>query len=149
MSIYRENRYRPEDLRTPSAVKSAAAAQATAASDEQYRHLRRSQPVNTPLPATRNWFASLPAHLQPNALMASYPRIANVIAANWTDPRALAAYMDSLLTDRRGNRRGFPPDVLRELMTLALHAQNVAPKRVDATAWGDAVRFGRRTSRDG
>lgn len=147
MSIYRENRYRPDDLLTPNAVKSAAAS-ATAASDEQYRHLRRNQPVNTPLPATRTWFASLPKNLQPAALMASYARIANVIAANWTDPNALAAYMDSLLTDRRGNRRGFPADVLRELMALTLHAQNVAPKRVDATAWGDAVRFGRRTTRD-
>ena len=149
MSIYRENRYRPDDLRTPSAVKSAAVSQATAASDEQYRHLRRNQPVNTPLPATRSWFASLPTDLQPAVLMASYARIANVIAATWTDPKALAAYMDSLLTDRRGNRRGFPPDVLRELMALALHAQNVAPKRAGATAWADAVRFGRRTSRDG
>ena len=149
MSIYRENRYRPDDLRTPNAVKSAAVSRPTEASEEQYRHLRRNQPVNTPLPATRSWFASLPTDLKPAALRASYARIANVIAANWTDPKALAAYMDSLLTDRRGNRRGFPPDVLRELMTLSLHAQNVVPKRVDATAWGDAVRFGRRTSRGG
>jgi len=147
MSIYRENRYRPDELRTPNAVTSAAAS--TAASEEQYRHLRRNQPVNTPLPATQSWFASLPTHLKPAALMASYARIANVIAANWTDPKALAACMDSLLTDRRGNRRGFPADVLRELMALALHAQTVVPKRVDATAWGDAVRFGRRTSRGG
>ncbi len=147
MSIYRENRYRPDELRTPNAVKSAAAS-ATAASDEQYRHLRRNQPINTPLPATRSWYASLPKDLQPAVLMTSYARIANVIAANWTDANALAAYMDSLLTDRRGNRRGFPADVLRELMALTLHAQNVVAKRVDATAWGDAIRFGRRTTRD-
>lgn len=146
MSIYRENRYRPDELRTPSAVKSAAAS--TAASDEQYRHLRRNQPVNTPLPATRTWFASLPTDLKPAALMASYARIANVIAATWTEPKELVPYMDSLLTDRRGNRRGFPADVLRELMALALHAQNVVPRRLDASAWGDAVRLGRRTSRD-
>ena len=149
MSIYRENRYRPDDVRTPSAVKSAAASTAAAASDEQYRHLRRNQPINTPLPATRIWYESLPTNLKPVALMASYARIANVIAANWTDPKALAAYMDSLLTDRRGNRRGFPSDVLRELMALTLQAQNVVPKRVDASAWGDAVRLGRRTSRHG
>ena len=149
MSIYRENRYRPDDLRTPNAVKSAAASNATAPSDEQYRHLRRNQPINTPLPATRIWYESLPTNLKPAGLMASYARIANVIAATWTDPKALAVYMDSLLTDRRGNRRGFPADVLRELMALTLHAQNVVPKRVDASAWGDAVPLSRRTSRDG
>jgi hypothetical protein len=149
MSIYRETRYQPDDVRTPNAVKSAATSQATATSDEQYRHLRRNQPVNTPLPATRTWFETLPKDVQPVALMASYARIANMIAATWTDPKGLAAYMDSLLTDRRGNRRGFPADVLRELMALALQAQNAVPKRVDASAWGDAVRLGRRKSRDG
>ena len=150
MSIYRENRYAPDDLRTPNAVKSAsAAAQATAASDEQYRHMRRSQPVNTPLPATLDWFASLPPDLKPSALMARYGRIANLIAAAWADPKALAAYMDSLLTDKRGNRRGFPVDVLRELAALALHTQNIAPRRGDESAWVEAVRLGPRTSRDG
>jgi hypothetical protein len=148
MSIYRENRYAPDDMRTPNAVKSAApAAPAAPASDEQYRHLRKSQPVNTPLPATQSWFASLPADLKPGALMASYARIANLIAAAWSDPKALAAYMDSLLTDRRGNRRGFPVDVLRELAALSLHVPKVASKPGDGSIWGEAARLGPRSSR--
>jgi hypothetical protein len=148
MSIYRENRYAPDDMRTPSAVKRAAAASpAAAASDEEFRHLRKGQPVNTPLPATQSWFASLPTDLQPRALMASYARIANLIAAAWSDPKALAVYMDSLLTDRRGNRRGFPVDVLRELAALSLHAPKVAPAPSDASIWGEAARLGPRSSR--
>ncbi len=52
------------------------------------------------------------------ALLELFPRIANVLALSWNDAAGLSAYMDSLLVDRRGGRRGFPAEVNRELLLL-------------------------------
>ena len=57
--------------------------------------------------------------------MRHYPRIANVIAAAWRDSKALRSYMDCLFTDKRGDRQGFPPDVLDELLALREHYDTV------------------------
>src|SRR5262244_83706 len=121
MSIYRERLHRPDEIHATRRVVDKRGAAATASSnDEAYRHLRRGAPVNTLLPATAAWAERLPSDLRPVALLGRYARIANLLAATWADPRAFEAYMDSLLTDKRGNRQGFPPDVARELATLAL-----------------------------
>ena len=89
-----------------------------ASSKEGHESLRKASPASAPLPRTFEWVASLPRDVQPTALMRHYPRIANVIAAAWRDSKALRSYMDCLLTDTRGNRQGFPPDVLGELLAL-------------------------------
>ncbi len=47
-----------------------------------------------------------------------YPRIANSLAVMWGDTEGLRAYFDELFIDRRGGRRGFPPDVLNDLRVL-------------------------------
>jgi hypothetical protein len=121
MSIYRERLLRPDDIHaTRRVVDVPGAVPAPASNEEQYRHLRRGAPVNTLLPATVTWAQRLPSDLRPVALLDRYARIANLLAATWADPRAFDAYMDSLLTDKRGNRQGFPPEVARELATLAL-----------------------------
>lgn len=52
------------------------------------------------------------------ALERRYPRIARELAARWQRP-GIEAYLDSLLIDARGNRMGFPSDVLQEIMFLA------------------------------
>jgi len=65
------------------------------------------------------WIAGLPVNIRPTVLMDKFPRIANVLAATWGDSKAFGVYMESLLTDKRGNRRGFPADVTRELGVLA------------------------------
>ena len=105
---------------------------------EDYTHLRREAQVNTPLPATLQWAASLPPSVHPTALLRQYARIANVVAANWRNPSAFNDYMESLLTDKRGKRRGFPPRILMELLALqrwhntlrrGTSASNVAGKR--------------------
>ena len=82
------------------------------------RHRRRLQPLNQLLPATAKWAASLPGGVQPLALLQRLPRIANAIARLWRDNVALTNYVDELLIDRRGGRRGLPPEIHNELLTL-------------------------------
>ena len=79
---------------------------------------RKAAPANVPLPRTLAWVESLPSSVKPVALLRQYARIANVLAAAWDDPKATSSYMNCLFRDDRGDRRGFPPDVLRELMAL-------------------------------
>ena len=79
---------------------------------------RRAQPLNEPLPATFQWLAKLPRDLRPLALFESFPRIANALAQSWNDQLAVETYLESLLVDRRGGRRGFPTNVHNELLAL-------------------------------
>jgi hypothetical protein len=66
---------------------------------------------------TIDWLVSLPPPLRPQTLCDQYPRAANAVAEAWHGPQRLAV-LDSMLTDRRGNRRGFPPQARRELEAL-------------------------------
>lgn len=86
--------------------------------DEHWVKRRVAQPANGLLRPTVNWASALPAETRPNALLAKYPRIANLIAVLWQDRNSLLRYMDDLLVDKRGHRQGFPLDVLRELLAL-------------------------------
>src|SRR5215471_20121725 len=85
---------------------------------DEYQHLRKTTPVDTPLPRTVRWVESLPPRVRPIALMRQFARIANLIAATWGNLEHFEPYMESLLTDKRGNRKGFPPEVLTELSAL-------------------------------
>jgi hypothetical protein len=69
---------------------------------------------------TAQWAETLPSNVQPRALMREYPRIANMVALLWTEPTRTAFddYMESLLVDRRGNRKGFPAAVASDLLML-------------------------------
>jgi len=78
-------------------------------------------PSEMPLRRTLAWAAKLPDDVLPSALMCRYARVANVIAANWEDPKAFRDYMQSLFTGMPVNRRAFPPDVLNELIALQRH----------------------------
>jgi len=92
---------------------------------EEHESLRKASPASEPLPRTFEWMASLPRDVQPTALLRHYARIANIIAATWRDSKALRSYMDCLFSDDRGNRQGFPPDVLRELLALREYYDSV------------------------
>jgi hypothetical protein len=83
-----------------------------------FAHLRKSSPTNRLLPVGAQWLARLPGDVAPQALARQYPRIVNLLALQWSDRGACAAYFDDLLTDRRGGRQGFPPDVQRDLARL-------------------------------
>ncbi len=86
--------------------------------DAASRAHRRARPINQALPATQKWFDALPPEIQPSAVLRDYPRIANALARASGDVSALTAYLDDLLVDRRGGRRGFPGDVHHELQSL-------------------------------
>ena len=64
------------------------------------------------------WLDRLPAELRPIALCERFPRIANRLAICWGDAALSAMVLNEFLTDRRGNRQGYPPEVQRELQAL-------------------------------
>jgi len=51
-------------------------------------------------------------------LEAKFPRIAKAIRELW-GKRELDDYLDRLLIDERGDRHGFPPEVVEALLTLS------------------------------
>ena len=88
---------------------------------------RMSEPANGLLKPTFAWASTLPVDIQPRALLYKFPRIANLIAVMWRDPNSLRRYVDDLLVDKRGNRNGFPVDVLRELFQLRAYYDQLHP----------------------
>lgn len=84
----------------------------------EFMRQRGALPVAFLLLNTQEWLDALPRRVQPYALCKLYPRIANLIAAKWADMKALSAYFDELLVDRRRGRRGFPLEVLNDLCVL-------------------------------
>jgi hypothetical protein len=67
---------------------------------------------------TIRWLATLPAGLRPTATGRLYPRIVNQIGNLWPHCEYTRLYFQSLLIDRRKNRKGFPPEVRAELEAL-------------------------------
>jgi hypothetical protein len=87
-----------------------------------YWEARRRKPVPSDRALTgaaMDWLIRLPAQVRPQALVEQFPRVVNAIAQVWSDPAAGPRAMARLLTDDRGGRRGFPPEVERELRQLA------------------------------
>jgi len=85
-----------------------------------YWEQRRRKPLPTDRAlqgATIDWLLRLPGSLQPRGLCDRYPRAANAVAAAWGGPER-AAVLEELLSDRRGQRRGFPPEIRSELEAL-------------------------------
>lgn len=79
---------------------------------------RKAKPYDRLLATTSAWCAALPPTLRPNGLCEHFPRIANALASGWRDVDSTLRYLDELLTDKRGGRKGFPADVLAELHAL-------------------------------
>jgi len=122
MSIYTTSPFRPQSDDIYANVQERLASQNApspmSVGVEEHKRLRRAAPADIPLRRTLMWVASLPSTVQPTVLVRRFARIANVIATTWADPKTFNAYMESLLIDTRGNRRGFPPEVLAELVAL-------------------------------
>ena len=81
---------------------------------------RKTAPFNQLLPFTSLWAEDLPLQVRPVALMATFPRVANMVAANWKEPVAFRIYMQSLLADSRRGRRGFSSEIKEELVKLRM-----------------------------
>jgi hypothetical protein len=91
-------------------------AETTAARD--WTGHRKASPAAVPLKTTTAWFENLPPEVKPHAIYNRIPRIANAIAALWARPDAIQAFLDSLLVDRRGGRKGFDEDIMNDLQKL-------------------------------
>jgi hypothetical protein len=126
MSIYRRTDRVPFNDLTITAEPRAQEVQSQ--NDEEWTRRRASEPANGLLRPTMIWASRLPPDARPNALLAKFPRIANLIAVLWPDPISLRRYIDDLLVDKRGNRQGFPLDILRELFALRAHYDEVNPQ---------------------
>jgi len=74
---------------------------------------------------TIGWIRSLPRPVRPRALAKLYPRIANILADNWSKPAAFEARLRSFMLDERGNRQGFPFEVLIEFSHLQNHFDRI------------------------
>lgn len=83
--------------------------------------MRKAAPADFLLPLSGRWFKALPSDRAPRALVISYPRIANLIAAQWNEGRGAQYLLEDLLTDRRGGRKGFPAPVRDDLLRLREH----------------------------
>ena len=89
-----------------------------------YWTLRRRSPMPTDRALagdTMDWIMRLPADLRPAKLCERFPRVANAIAQAWANPDHCEGLLAGLLTDRRGKRRGFPPEVQLELDRLGAY----------------------------
>ena len=93
------------------------------------RSLRKAPQLNVALPATNRWLALLPDEIQPRAPLRQFPRIANVMARTWDDQKSLEKFLNDLLTDRRGNRQGFPPEVHIELLNIRDYIEGQKARR--------------------
>ena len=94
---------------------------------------RPKQPTDRALVGrTLDWIVALPEAARPKKLADANPRIANALAECWDDAVRANAYIDDLLTDRRGGRRGLPPEVKEELQLLQQLLVNTIKQRAGA-----------------
>lgn len=73
--------------------------------------------------------------LDVRAAVEQFPHIAKRISVFWGS-RDFERFIATLILDERGNRRGFPMDVMSELMFLARFARFMAPPKV-TDIWDD------------
>lgn len=55
----------------------------------------------------------------PSTLEERYPRILTQILKNWESPNEQEHYFQELVVDMRGNRQGFPPKAMEEILFLS------------------------------
>lgn len=141
MSIYRKfARDEPNEVHVNTVSRKVETRSVADEAKEAAEKLKRRKgaPMDAPLPRTFTWIAKLPHDVQPIELLRSYPRIANLIASAWEDREATHQYFDELLQDRRGSRKGFPPEVMVELLALRSHYAGLNPRPM--TAWEDLTK---------
>jgi len=84
------------------------------------------------------WMAALPANVRPAELAVRFPHVLNRLAAVWAKHDRCCACFDSLVHDRRGGRRGFPPRAAMELAALKRHYDSAA-RRALQDCWNDIL----------
>lgn len=103
--------------------------------------------TNTPKPLAF-LLSSAFADKYPHHLAAGFPHVMRKLEEYWNDPDALTEYFSELMVSRRPGRRGFPPEVGAEILSLSLAYDHIgvikppeqehgAPAKGDAEdAWG-------------
>ncbi len=84
------------------------------------------------------WLDALPQQIQPGGLVQRFPRITNKLAELWRRPAQCEKYLDALILDHRGSRKGFPPDVANEIASLKMHLNRHATAPV-FDVWGERI----------
>ena len=128
-SIYRPGHVAPKADRRPERVNDDDGSGRDLPTDamSEWTGRRKAQPANTILPLTRRWMGTIPPEYRPQTLPIRFGRIANLLAANWDNPKDCSAYISSLLHDRRGGRKGFPPEVLQDIRDLRVYYAKLHP----------------------
>ena len=67
-------------------------------------------------------------HLYPHKTEEKYPRIVEKVEILWGTV-GMGRYFHELLFDERGDRAGFPPDVMAELFALNNYNESMRPSR--------------------
>ena len=77
--------------------------------------------------------------LYPHQLDAKYPKIVVNLSRHW-DNGTFLAYVDGLMFDERGDRRGFSSEILEEIFILQNHYRTLQPARpITIDTWADSV----------
>ena len=84
--------------------------------------------------------ASIAAEARPTQLAEKFPRIVNRMATLWKSKPEMDSYFEELLTDTRGNRKGFPLGVLMELTTLKDYYQTKVFASATKDVWDPVER---------
>ena len=89
---------------------------------EWARRRRQPSPADRALTGEAiRWMLALPESVRPEHLAERMPRLANQIAAVWSDRTRCLSALQALTIDDRGGRRGLPFDVLTEVLALHRH----------------------------
>jgi hypothetical protein len=104
--------------------------------------LRKKPATEALATETIQWLAGLPEDVRPIELPMRFPRIANALAARWMERDVCRNYLDDVLLDKRGTRRGLPDEVAEELVSLKNYFETVLFP-VPQTAWDEVAERGR------
>lgn len=115
-------------------------------SNMSYSDLRR--PLNPELlkirQSTISWARSIPSHIRPRALVIKFPRIANILAAAWSDPIKFDKTLRELMMDNRGQRQGFSLDVLQDMASLRTYFDESHKPSLKGDVWNTLGKRGNR-----
>ena len=93
-------------------------------------HRRSVLPTDQKLQAqTLSWLVSLPEAVRPLRLARQFPRIVNHLSTEWKRPTVCEKIFDELTVDRRGNRKGFPLALVKEIANLKSYYEVAISKR--------------------